>query len=327
MRVECSVVIPAFNEEATLAATVGAARSALAAAGASAEFVLVDDGSADGTFAEIARLAAAGGDVRGLRFTRNFGKEAAIRAGLEAARGDCVVVMDADAQHPAALLGAMLARWREGGVDVVEAVKRDRGDEGPARRAAASAFYRLFRALTGHDLAGQSDFKLLDRGAVAHYLALPEGHLFFRGLTAWLGLRRAAVPFDVAPRAAGRSGWSLRALARLATRAVTSFTSAPLHLVTLAGLAFLLFAVLLGAQTVWRWLGGGAVEGFTTVILLLLIIGSTMMIGLGVIGEYVARIYDEVKRRPRYLVAERVGGGAPARDATAEPAADDHSRR
>jgi glycosyltransferase involved in cell wall biosynthesis len=326
MGVECSVLIPAFNEEATLASTVAAARAALAQAGATFEFVLVDDGSTDGTFAEIARLCA-DGDARGLRFARNFGKEAAIRAGLEAARGACVVVMDADAQHPAALIGDMLARWRAGGVDVVEAVKRERGDERWARRAAAAAFYRTFAALTGQDLEGQSDFKLLDRRAVEHYLALPETHLFFRGMTAWLGLRRAALPFDVAPRAGGRSGWSLRALARLAVRAVTSFTSAPLHLVTLAGLAFLLFAVLLGAQTVWRWIGGSAVEGFTTVILLLLIIGSTVMIGLGVIGEYLARIYDEVKRRPRYIVAERIEATAPPQHGGGASTPPAHSRR
>jgi glycosyltransferase involved in cell wall biosynthesis len=303
--VECSVVIPAFNEESTLAAIVDAVRPVLEGADARYEIIVVDDGASDGTWRVISTLAGNDARIQGVRFTRNFGKEAAIRAGLGASTGRAVVVMDADAQHPPAVLAQMLALWRTGDVDVVEGVKVDRGRESALRRGMAGMFYRLWSGLAGYRLDGASDFKLLGRRVVDRYLELPESHLFFRGLTAWLGFRTVQVPFDVAPRVGGRSGWSLRALARQARVALTSFTSAPLHLVTAIGIAFLVFAVALGAQTVWHWARGTAVEGFTTVILLLLVTGSALLIGLGVIGEYIARIYDEVKRRPRFVVAER----------------------
>jgi glycosyltransferase involved in cell wall biosynthesis len=305
MAVECTVVIPACNEESTLASTVRALAQALERAGSAFEVVVVDDGSTDGTWRAIRELAAAEPRVSGLRLSRNFGKEAAIRAGLEAARGRAVLVMDADAQHPPEVAGALLERWRRGDVAIVEGVKARRGDEGTPRATQARWFYRVFRNLTGQDLEGAADFKLLDRHVVDQYLALPESSLFFRGLTAWMGFPTARIPFEVAPRAGGGSTWSAGKLTRMALRAVTSFTSAPLHLITLMGLGFFAFAVLLGLQTLWRKLAGTAVDGFTTVILLILITGSAIMIGLGVIGEYIARIYEEVKRRPRYLVSDR----------------------
>lgn len=322
------MVIPAYDEEATLASTVAAVRPVLEQAGATYEIVLVDDGATDGTWRVISSLAGTDGRVHGVRFTRNFGKEAAIRAGLGASTGRAVVVMDADAQHPPPVVGAMLALWRTGDVDVVEGVKVDRGREGAVRRGMAAVFSRVWSGLAGYELQGASDFKLLDRRVVDRYLELPESNLFFRGLTAWLGFRTVQVPFDVAPRVGGRSGWSLRALASLARVALTSFTSAPLHLVTAIGIAFLVFAVALGAQTLWQWSRGAAVEGFTTVILLLLVTGSALLIGLGVIGEYIARIYDEVKRRPRFVIAERTPTAAGSASAAAEsriPAADDGS--
>ncbi len=306
---DLSVVMPLFREGAHLRRTVGEVAAALGGLGLSVELVLVDDGSPDDTWSVISDLSrepAAGQAiaVRGLRLSRNFGKEAALAAGLEHARGRAVVVMDGDLQHPPALLPTMVAHWRAG-AEVVEAVKTDRGPESAGSRWAAGLFYTLWSRLTGHDLHGASDFKLLDARVLAQWRRLGERKLFFRGMSAWLGFRTVQVPFEVPQRVQGASGWSNWQRLRLAVGAITSFSSAPLHLVTLAGLAFAAFSIVLGLQTLYLKLTGQAVDGFATVIILLLIIGSVLMLGLGIVGTYIARIYDEVKGRPRFIVAER----------------------
>lgn len=300
-----SIVVPCHCEAAGLAAAVDEIRAALATCEVRYELILVDDGSSDDTWGAIKALRARhGASIRGIRLSRRFGKEAALRAGLEAARGDAVITMDADLQHPPALIPALLARWRRGDVDVIDAVKAERGGESIANRVTASLFYRVFLVLTHRDLRNASDFKLLSRNVVKSYLALPERSLFYRVMTGWMGFRHAEVPFSVDPRTHGTSKWGLFTLLRLALTAVTAHSAAPLHVVTLLGLAFLLFSVVLGAQTLYNKLLGHAVSGFTTVILLLLITGSAIMVALGVIGEYIARIYDEVKGRHRFIVAE-----------------------
>ena len=297
-----SLVIPLYREAAHLDVTLPQIIAVLESLGRPWELVLVDDGSPDDTWGAIERQCAMHPAIRGLRLSRNFGKEAALAAGLEHARGNPVVLMDGDLQHPPALLPQMLRAWEQG-AEVVEAVKVYHGHH-PGRRR-ANLFYRLFGALTGHDLQGASDFKLMDRRVLEAWRSLGEHNLFFRGMHAWLGFRRVQLPFEVPERAGGHSGWSLWALLKLAITAVTSFSSAPLQLISLAGGAFALFALLMGAQTLYQKLSGHALDGFTTVILLLLVIGSVMMLGLGIIGTYIARIYDEVKARPRYIVAER----------------------
>ncbi len=297
-----SLVIPLYREAAHLDATLPQIVAVLESLGRPWELVLVDDGSPDDTWGAIERQCAAHPGIRGLRLSRNFGKEAALAAGLEHARGNPVVLMDGDLQHPPALLPQMLQAWEQG-AEVVEAVKVYHGHH-PGRRR-ANLFYRLFGALTGHDLQGASDFKLMDRRVLEAWRSLGEHNLFFRGMHAWLGFRRVQLPFEVPERAGGHSGWSLWALLKLAITAVTSFSSAPLQLISLAGGAFALFAVVLGLQTLYEKMSGHALDGFTTVILLLLVIGSVTMLGLGIIGTYIARIYDEVKARPRYIVAER----------------------
>jgi glycosyltransferase involved in cell wall biosynthesis len=196
----------------------------------------------------------------------------------------------------------MLEAWTQG-AEVVEAVKVYR-DSHPGRTR-ANLFYRVFAALTGQDLRDASDFKLMDRRVLDAWRSLGERNLFFRGMHAWLGFRRVQLPFEVPERTEGHSNWSVWALLRLAITAVTSFSSAPLQLISLAGGAFALFALVLGVQTLYQKMSGHALDGFTTVILLLLVIGSVTMLGLGIIGSYIARIYDEVKARPRYIIAER----------------------
>lgn len=227
-----------------------------------------------------------------------------MRAGLQMSRGKAVIVMDADLQHPPALIPEMLRLWKTGGFDVIEGIKQPQESESRSSGVFRRLFFTLNSKLTGVDLREASDFKLLDRRVVDTYLALPERNLFFRGMIAWAGYKTAALPFTPDERQYGKTQWSFRNLTRLALTSITSFSSIPLHLITSLGLIFTTVAVLLGIQTLYNKLSGDAVSGFTTVILLLLIIGSVIMLALGVIGEYLARIYEEVKRRPLFFIQE-----------------------
>ncbi|MEV0898990.1 glycosyltransferase family 2 protein [Actinoplanes sp. NPDC049802] len=301
-----SVVAPIYNEGEGVDRFVARLGEVLGAASLHYELVLVDDGSSDDSWSRIARQALVDSRVRGLRLSRNFGKEAALLAGLEHAAGDAVVVIDSDLQHPPSAIPAMVRRWQEG-AHVVEAVKRNRAGQGIGNRLGSRIFNRSFTRLTRVDLVDATDFRLLGRPAVEALRRLPEHSTFFRGTSSWIGFTRATVEVDIDHREGGASRWTLRGLFRLAVNGLTSFTSAPLHMVTLAGLAFAVFAVVLGVQTLARWISGGSVAGFTTVILLLLVTGTFVLIGLGVIGEYLARIHEEVRARPRYLVQERAG--------------------
>lgn len=302
-----SVVLPCLNEGSHLATSLDTLAGVLHGTGLSHEIVVVDDGSTDDTWAVLAAEAAKRANLRAFRLSRRFGKELALAAGLEHARGRGVLVMDADLQHPPALIPDMVRAWREEGYEVVEAVKTRRGEEPLLARLGASLFYPLFRRLSGFDLEGASDFKLIDRRVLDAWAEMGERNVFFRGMSAWLGFKRKALPFEVAPRAGGKSGFSPLRLARLGATGITSFSSAPIHLITAMGLVFLAFAVLLGLHTLYNKIFGGAETGFTTVIVLVLMVGSLILLGLGVIGLYIARIYDEVKGRPRYVVRDEAG--------------------
>ena len=316
-----SVVAPIYNEGAGVERFVDRIAEVLGAAGLRYELVLVDDGSADDSWSRIARQALLDPRVRGLRLSRNFGKEAAVLAGLEQALGDAVVVIDSDLQHPPSAIPAMVRCW-QGGAHVVEAVKRNRTGQSLGNRLSARVFNRAFTGLTKVDLVNATDFRLLGRPAVDALRRLPEHSSFFRGTSSWIGFTRATVEVDIDHREGGASRWTLRGLCRLAVNGLTSFTSAPLHLVTLAGIGFALFSVFLGIQTVVRWLSGGSVAGFTTVILLLLVTGTFVLLGLGVIGEYLARIHEEVRGRPRYLIQEEAAAPAVAERWVVEQRAD-----
>lgn len=308
-----SIVTPVFQESAALPSFLAAVRHMLDQVGVSYELILVDDGSSDNTWPIIAQEAKASPSVRGFRLSRNFGKESALCAGLEHARGAAVIVMDGDGQHPASLLPEMIRMWRATGADVVQAVKRSRGRESFSNKAAALLFYAILEKFSGFDLKGASDFKLMSRKAVDAWLRMGERNVFFRGMTAWMGFTTVQIPFEVAQRSQGQSTWSYLKRFKLAITGITAFSSLPLQLVTFAGGLFLIFSVVLGVQTLYLKLAGQAVSGFTTVILLELIIGSCLMISLGIIGEYVARIYREVKGRPRYLVTESTEAADSAR--------------
>jgi glycosyltransferase involved in cell wall biosynthesis len=301
-----SVVIPVFREGAELSSFLTAVRSALSQCNLSYELLLVDDGSPDNTWRTITTEAKSFEEICALRLTRNFGKESALCAGLEHARGDAVIVMDADGQHPPSLIPEMVRKWQGSGADIVEAVKRRRGRESLSSKIGARLFYFILNQLSGFHFKGASDFKLLNRKAVDGWLKMRERNVFFRGMTVWMGFSTVQVPFEVVPRSAGQSTWSVLKRLKLALIGITAFSSFPLHLVTFAGVIFLGLSVLLGVETLYLKLTGRAVSGFATVILLELMIGSFLMISLGIIGEYLARIYEEVKGRPRYIVAESI---------------------
>jgi glycosyltransferase involved in cell wall biosynthesis len=302
-----SVVIPLYNEGSHLRELLSDLKTALQETGCRFEVILVDDGSPDDTWENIKEKAQAFPSLRAVRLSRNFGKELALCAGLERAHGDAVVVMDGDGQHPPSLLPVMVEEWRSSGADIVHAVKTKRGREPVAGKVGAFLFYLILNKLSGFDLKGASDFKLVNRKVTDTWLAMRERNVFFRGMTAWMGFSTVKVPFQVVARRGGRSGWSYLRRAKLALIGITTFSSFPLHLVTFAGVIFFIFAVGLGIQTLYLKLAGRALTGFATVILLELIIGSLLMISLGIIGEYLARIYEEVKGRPRYIVTESIG--------------------
>ena len=301
-----SVVIPVYREGSQLRHVLAAVRTALATSDVDYEIVVVDDGSPDNTWEVISEEVTTSTVLRAVRLSRNFGKESALCAGLELARGDAVVVMDGDGQHPPSLLPEMIALWRDTGADIVEAMKVTRGKETFFGKLSAALFYLIWNKLSGYELKGASDFKLLNRRTVAAWLQMEERNLFFRGMTAWLGFTRVQIPFQVAGRVGGQSGWSFLKRLGLALNGISAFSSLPLQFVTFAGMIFLLFSVIFGGYTLALQFAGRSVTGFATVILLLLIIGSLLMIGLGIVGEYLARIYEEVKRRPRYVIARTI---------------------
>ena len=302
-----SVVLPAYNEEESVPLAADVIGDLLTQAGIDHELIFVNDGSRDHTWRAIQEAAARRPQVRGIRFSRNFGKEAAIFAGLAQAKGDCCVVLDCDLQHPPEKILEMYRLWQQGW-QVVEGVKISRGKESPLHTLAAKTFYRFLSGATRLDMSHASDFKLLDRRAVDVLVAMREKNAFFRALSSWIGFDTTQVEFEVQPRAAGQSKWSLRSLTRYAVTNLAAFSTAPLQIVTILGVLVFLCSLVLGCWSLWQKINGQALEGFTTVILLLLLIGSALMVCLGILGYYIAKIYEEIKDRPRYIVSDDCGG-------------------
>ena len=302
-----SIVIPAYNEEKMIWKTTEVVSGIMEREKIPFELVFVNDGSRDQTWEMIEKAAEKNTHVTGIRFSRNFGKESAIFAGLANAEGDCIAVMDCDLQHPPETLVEMYRLWEQG-YEVVEGVKRSRGKESVLHRASAGMFYKIMSKAVQIDMSRASDFKLMDRKAVEALLSMPERNAFFRALSSWVGYRTTSVEFDVQERTEGESKWSTWSLIKYAVRTIVGFSSAPLQMITVAGGLTLFFAIVLGIQSLVKYFCGHALEGFTTVILLLLIIGSLIMLSLGIIGIYIAKIYEEVKGRPRYFIARKISG-------------------
>jgi glycosyltransferase involved in cell wall biosynthesis len=316
-----TIVIPAHDEASHLERSLGVLLEHVEGLGETYELIVIDDGSTDGTWEILRRVAAGNPRVRAIRLSRRFGKEAAICAGLVESNGRATVVMDSDLQHPPALIPEMYRLWKDDGFDIVEAVKVERGQESRSAALGAKLFYRVFRRLSGIGLEDATDFKLLDRKVVDAWSRLPERNVFFRGMSAWTGFRRRHVPLSVPARSGGQSQWSSLRLLGLAVDSITSFSSLPLYLVTAMGAVFLLFAGVLTLLALYYKATGESLAGFPTVIIVELVIGSTVLIALGLVGQYIAKIYEEVKARPRFLIAETTGEApqAPGRSAPAVP--------
>lgn len=304
-----SCVVPCRNEARNLERLLPLLRATLGGLVPHWEIVLVDDGSNDDTAARLPEWTAQPG-VRALQLSRNFGKEAALTAGLQAAAGEVVVMLDADLQHPPALIGTFLRHW-QAGADVVYAVREHRGDERGYKRAGARWFYRLVNGGGRFEVpAGAGDFRLMDRRVVDTLLSLPERNRFMKGLYAWVGFEAVAVPYMPAERAHGRSHFSAIKLAALALDGLTAFTTLPLRAVSVLGFVIALAAFLYGGYlTLSYLLYGHDVSGWTTIVVSLMLFVGIQLVSLGVVGEYVGRIFEEVKARPLYVVKRSLGRG------------------
>lgn len=299
-----SIVVPCFNEEEILPRTLERVHAAARAAGLTYEIIMVDDGSADRTWDIIAAEARRDARVRGVLLSRNFGHQMALTAGLERARGSDVLVIDADLQDPPELLGAMLAKRAEG-FDVVYGQRRYRAGETWFKRASAGLFYRLIGYLAEVSIPPDTgDFRLMSRRAVDAFLLLPETSRFIRGMVAWIGYPQVAVPYDRQPRTAGRTKYSLGRMLRFSADAITGFSIRPLRVALLASAGLLGAALLITLWAVITWLCHGTAREWTSLIVTILLVGGVQTLILGIIGEYIGRLFIEVKRRPLYLVRE-----------------------
>lgn len=301
-----SVIIPAYNEEVMIERTVAAIDGILKNAAIPHELLFVNDGSRDATWDKIKQVSEMYSQVRGINFSRNFGKESAMFAGLAMAKGDCCVIIDCDLQHPPEKIVEMYRLWEQG-YEIVEGVKTDRGKESMLHSFGAKCFYSLISKAVDIDMSAASDFKLMDRKVVDVLLSMRERNAFFRALSSWVGFKSTTIEFEVHERVAGQSKWSGKALAKYAISNITSFSSAPMQIVTILGGIMLLVSLILGVIALVQKFMGVALGGFTTVIIIQLFVGSIIMISLGIIGYYLAKMYDEMKARPRYIISEVCG--------------------
>ncbi|MFL6759613.1 glycosyltransferase family 2 protein [Sphingomonas sp.] len=305
-----SIVIPCFNEEACLAQLhqrLGiAAREAV---GEDYELVLVNDGSRDGSWPVMQRMAEEDRHVVAVNLSRNHGHQLALTAGLDLCRGDTILIIDADLQDPPELLGPMLEAMRESGADVVYGVRRSRSGETAFKRATAHGFYRLLSRATEVDIPlDAGDFRLMSRRALDALLAMPEQARFIRGMVAWIGFRQLPFPYDRQVRFAGETKYPFRKMVRFALDALTGFSSAPLKLASHAGLWLVAGSLVLIAYIAFAWIAGRSIPGWTSLMLVVVVLGAVQMFVLALMGEYIGRLYNEAKRRPLYIVQDIAGG-------------------
>jgi glycosyltransferase involved in cell wall biosynthesis len=302
-----SLIVPFLNEREALPACLDRLERVLVELGESAEIVLVDDGSTDGSAAVVAARRPGPADVRLLRLSRNFGKEAAMTAGLMHARGQAVILLDADLQDPPELVPAMLEHWRDG-IDVVLMQRRSRAGESLFKRASAHAFYRLLQWLSPAPIpVDTGDFRLMSRRAVDALLRLPERNRYMKGLYAWIGMSTVTLPYDRAARAVGRSKWNYPRLVGLAIEGIASFSVVPLRLALVTGALTALAGGAFGAWIIAKALIlGDPVQGYPSLVALITLLGGTQLLGIGVVGEYVGKTYMEAKQRPLYVLLDEI---------------------
>jgi polyisoprenyl-phosphate glycosyltransferase len=303
-----SLIIPMHNEAPSLDSLFARLEQATEGLGLETEILCVDDGSRDATLELLRAKAAADRRVRVLALSRNFGKEAALTAGIDAAGGDMVVPIDADLQDPPELIAEFVALWEQG-YDVVYGVRADRSSDTWFKRMTAGVFYRVFNAMTASPIpASTGDFRLMDRQVVEALKRLPERNRFMKGLFAWVGFRQVGVPYVRPERVAGTSSWRYRQLWRFALDGITSFSTAPLRVWTAIGMTAALVALIAALSLIVRVLVvGREVPGYASLMVVVLFAFALQMIAMGIMGEYIGRLYEEVKGRPLYLVSERVG--------------------
>lgn len=299
-----SLIVPLYNEEQGLPKFWNALQGVLACINKTHEVILIDDGSSDRTWNFIQDIAGKYSVVKGVRFSRNFGKEAAIHAGLEKAKGYGIVVMDGDGQHPVELLPSILQCWQNEGVLVVAARKRMRAHDNPIQQLRSRLFNATMKATTGLDMEGSTDYRLLDRKVVDTLLKCPEKIRFFRGMTTWFGFTTKEILFDVPPRLSGESQWGFASLLSLALNAIVAYSAKPLNYVFIAGIFGVLISFLLGLQAIYSWANSIAISGWTSTTILILFFGSLNLVAIGIVGLYLAQLFNEIKKRPSYLVAE-----------------------
>ena len=309
-----SCVLPAFNEARNLGTVVPQALAALQQLSLRIELIVVDDGSRDDTARVMQGLCAAHAQLVYLKLSRNFGKEAALTAGLDIARADIVVLMDADGQHPTSLLPEMLSKWKQG-ADVVYALRKTRQDQSALQAGLIGLFYKLVNWRSHFEIpANAGDFRLMDRQVVEALKALPERNRFMKGLYAWVGFNSTALDYEPLPRADGLTKFGMGGSFSLALTGMVAFSTAPLRLLAWLGL---LLAVSAMGYGVWEvldhFIWGTAVPGYATLVVGMMFLNGIQLLGLGIMAEYVGRIYDEVKRRPSYIVAQRSGQGLAGR--------------
>ena len=297
-----SVIIPAYNEEEMIKKTSETISGILDEENIDFELLFINDGSSDNTWKAISDESARNKRVKGVCFSRNFGKESAVFAGIAEASGDCCVVLDCDLQHPPEKIVDMYRLWEQG-YEIVEGVKTSRGRESAMHKFAAKSFYNIMSDAMGFDMSRASDYKLLDRKAMNVLLNMNEKNAFFRALSSWIGFKSTEVEYNVREREAGESKWSTKSLIKYAITNITSFTSAPLHLITISGWIVALLGFGFSVEALYRhFFIGNDQPGFTTLIVLVCFTSAMIMIGLGIIGIYISKIYDEVKGRPRYII-------------------------
>lgn len=319
-----SCVIPAFNEASNLGTVLPHVLATLASLSRRIELIVVDDGSRDDTAAVMQGLCASHPEVVYLKLSRNFGKEPALTAGIDATRGDVVILMDADGQHPVALLPQMLEKWRQGS-DVVYAVRSSRDDQSSLQVSLTGLFYRLVNFGNRVKIPPNAgDFRLMDRKVVEALKSLPERNRFMKGLYAWVGFNSTAIDYQPLPRADGRSNFGLRGSISLALTGMLAFSIAPLRALTLVGLALSALALGYGAWVVGEYFFSGiAVPGYATIVVGMMFFSGIQLLSIGILSEYVGRIYEEVKQRPAYLISQRQGSGlavaVPLAETQAEP--------
>jgi glycosyltransferase involved in cell wall biosynthesis len=299
-----SCIVPVYNEESGIEEFITALDKTLKKIAYSYEILIINDGSQDQTGAIVHRLKTKF-PIRYICFSRNFGKEKAISAGLDHARGDAIIIIDSDFQHPLELLGEFIAQW-EKGYDMVYAVRQSRAGESWLKRNCAKAFYQFTSKINHINMpANAGDFRLLDRKIVNALQTLPERNRFMKGLYSWVGFKQIAIPFEVQPRKSGTSQWSFYSLLDLAITGITSFTAFPLRMIALGGIGVATLAILYGLWIVLSTvIFGIQTPGWATIVTTISLFGGLQLFALGVVGEYIGRIFDEVKGRPHYIIDE-----------------------